>query len=84
MTPVSIKISDVTYVDFKKKQIIGKQILSFNKMELLHSGLIDFGRLIKHGKVELVSRNDGVIPHDRRRAKDLQTILITGTQEESA
>lgn len=54
MPPVSISISDVIYVDFKSKQIVGRQVLSFDKVELLREGLIDFGRLIRRGEVHCV------------------------------
>jgi hypothetical protein len=51
MPPVSISISDIIYVDFKSKQVVGRQVLQFDKTELLREGLIDFDRLIRRGKV---------------------------------
>lgn len=51
---LAVSISDITYVDFKKKEIVAKQILQFDKTELLREGLINFDRLVKRGQVSLV------------------------------
>ena len=55
MTPISIKISDVTYVDFKKKVIVDRIVLPFDKHELLLEGLIDFNRIIRRGYCVIVA-----------------------------
>jgi hypothetical protein len=55
MTPVSIKISDIVYVDFKRKVIIDRQVLPFDKHELLMEGLIDFKRIVRRGRVFIVA-----------------------------
>jgi hypothetical protein len=59
MTPVNISISDITYVDFKAKKIVGRQVLPFEKIDLLREGLIDFHRIVKRGHVTLVTDNFG-------------------------
>jgi len=51
MPPVSVSISDIIYVDFKSKQVVDRQVLPFDKTELLREGLINFDRLIRRGKV---------------------------------
>lgn len=49
-----VSTSDVIYVDFGKKLVIAEQILSFDKLELVREGLINYHRLIGHGTVRLV------------------------------
>lgn len=63
MIPISIKASDITWVDFKNKKILDQKVFVFNKMELLCEGLIDFNRLVRRGKVELVWSN--IKPKDK-------------------
>jgi hypothetical protein len=58
MTPISISVSDITYVDFRKKKILGESILPFDKVELLREGLICYSRLIRRGQVRLVNESD--------------------------
>jgi hypothetical protein len=54
MVSISISISDITYVDFKKKQILCKYVNSYDKTWLVREGLINYHRLIGHGTVRLV------------------------------
>jgi hypothetical protein len=55
MTPLSVSVSDVIYVDFGKKEVIARQILQFDKIELLREGLIDYKRLVKRGHPVIVA-----------------------------
>jgi hypothetical protein len=61
MIPISISVSDVTFVDFKNKKKIASQVLMFEKLELVREGLIDFNRLVGRGHPTLVSENFGQI-----------------------
>jgi hypothetical protein len=49
-----VSVSDIIYVDFVKKQVVAEQVLSFDKLELVREGLINYHRLIGHGTVRLV------------------------------
>jgi hypothetical protein len=53
--PVSISVSDVIYVDFKAKIVIVEQKLSFEKLDLVREGLINYKRLVRRGQVQLVT-----------------------------
>jgi hypothetical protein len=55
MTPIAVSISDVIYVDFGKKEVIARQVLQFDKMELLREGLINLDRLVKRGHCVIVA-----------------------------
>jgi hypothetical protein len=58
----SLKISDITYVNFKEKKILANDIVPYNKQELFHEGLINYERLCGRGQVVLVVNSDSPAP----------------------
>jgi hypothetical protein len=47
-------MSYVIYVDFGKKRITREEIILFDKVNLLHAGLINYERLQRRGEVHEV------------------------------
>jgi hypothetical protein len=75
MTTPFVSISDIVYVDFRKKRVIYEQVLSFDKMVLLREGLsINYDRLIRRGKVSLAIDNERTKCSERSEGKQLDWV----------